>query len=273
MINARTTLFGLFGDPVAQSLGPAMHNAAFEAMELNAAYLAFAVKDLSGAVAGFRALDMGGASVTIPYKTKVMGLLDAIDPLAAQIGAVNTIVNRNGVLTGYNTDCQGVLDPLEACTGLAGKSVALLGAGGAARAAGFALTAAGAVLTVYNRNPDRGRALAADLGAAFLPLAAFGQSACDILINATCLGMVPQTGTLAVDPEAIGQQTVVRDLVYNPRETRLLAAARAKGCTTIEGLEMFVAQGAAQLALWTAKPAPLDLMRRVVVAALEKGHR
>lgn len=272
MIDTSTVLFGLLGDPVAQSHGPAMHNAAFTAMGLNAAYLAFRVKDIGAAVTGCRALAMGGASVTIPHKTKVMAFLDKIDPLAAQIGAVNTIVNRNGRLTGYNTDCQGVLDPLMACTTLAGKHVALLGAGGAARAAGYGVSRAGARLTVYNRSHEAGQALARDLGADFVPLSQFGQRPCDILINATSLGMAPHCETMAVDPAALDPAAVVMDLVYNPRRTRLLAAARARGCATIDGLEMFVAQGAAQIVLWTGKPAPLDLMRRVVAAALEKGH-
>jgi shikimate dehydrogenase len=272
MLDTRTTLYGLFGDPVAQSLGPAMHNAAFAAMGLNAAYLAFRVKDIGGALTGFRALGMGGASVTLPHKTKVAQWLDEIDPQAEKIGAVNTIVWRAGRLVGFNTDCQGALDALEARTRVPQKRVALLGAGGAARAAGVAVLSVGASLTIYNRSPHAGQVLATELGADFAPLSCFGQKPCDILINATAAGMFPHTEAMAVDPETFGPETVVMDMVYNPRDTRLLAAARAKGCPTIEGLEMFVRQGAAQIGLWTGRAAPLAQMREVVVEALEQGH-
>jgi len=273
MIDTATTLFALFGDPVAQSLGPAMHNAAFAAMGLNAAYLAFRVKDLAGAIAGFKALGLAGASVTIPHKRRVMDFLDEIDPLAEQIGAVNTLVTRNGKLIGHNTDCQGALEAVEASVRVRDKHVALIGAGGAARAVGFGLKAAGATLTVYNRSSTAGQALAKDIGAEFQPLCRFGQAPCDIVINATSTGMVPDTGTMAVDPQALTPETVVMDLVYNPRRTRLLAAAQARGCATIEGMEMFVRQGAAQIGLWTGRSAPLTLMRRVVALAQDKGSQ
>jgi shikimate dehydrogenase len=152
-IDARTRLFGVIGNPVGHSLSPVMHNAALRAMGYPAVYLAFQVSDPANALAGMRALQIRGLSVTIPHKIAVMDYLDEIDLPARNIGAVNTVVNRNGRLLGFNTDCYGAVAALKERTGLEGKQVAVLGAGGAARAIAFGLAAEGARVTLYNRNP------------------------------------------------------------------------------------------------------------------------
>jgi shikimate dehydrogenase len=272
MIDTRTRLLGVIGNPVAHSLGPAMHNAALEAMGYPAVYLAFRVDDPGGAATAVRALDLGGLSVTIPHKVSIMDYLDEIDPLAGQIGAVNTIVHRDGRLTGYNTDCHGAMAALKEKIELKGKRVAVIGAGGAARAVGFGLKAEGAAVVIYNRNPERGRTLARALGADFRrweDLAAMGTRAdVEVVVHTTSVGMAPDTAACPLPEQALGRRPLVMDIIYTPQETRLLRLARAKGCETIDGLTMFILQGARQLELWTGRPAPVDTMRQAVEAAL-----
>lgn len=268
-IDATTRLFGVFGDPVAHSLSPAIHNAAFDALGVNAVYLAFGVKDAQGAASAMRSLGMGGASVTIPHKREIMAHLDEIDETARKIGAVNTVVNRDGRLMGSNTDASGAMRALETKGAIAGKKVALIGAGGAARAIGYGILEKGGDLLIANRSADKGRALAEDLRVGFTPLAALDPGEADILINATSVGMVPRAGEAPVATEGLTPRTLVMDIVYNPLETALLAAARAKGCPTVDGTAMFVFQAVDQFELWTGRKAPVDLMRRTVLASLK----
>lgn len=271
MINTQTRLFGVIGNPVAHSLGPTMHNAALQAMDYPAVYLAFHVEDPAGAVTAVRALNIGGLSVTIPHKVAIMDHLDNVDSLAERIGAVNTVVNDNGCLTGYNTDCYGAMAGLKEKTGLKGKRAALIGAGGAARAVGFGLREEGAAVVVYNRSEERGKALAQVMGADFRPWQDLGKmDDIDIIVNTTSVGMVPNTNASPMPEEALRERMVVMDIVYTPLSTQLLQQAEAKGCRTIDGLTMFILQGARQLELWTGRPAPVDIMRRAVEAALEK---
>lgn len=267
-ITTQTTLFGVIGDPVGHSLGPAMHNAALKAMGYPAVYLAFHVTDVAGAITAVRSLKISGLSVTIPHKVAVMGCLDEIDDLARQIGAVNTVVNRDGCLEGVNTDCFGAVSALAEKTDLVDKSVAVLGAGGAARAVGFGLAAKGARLTILNRNVERGQKLAQDLRAGFAPLAEFDQCQADIVVNTTSVGMTPHAEALPIPAQALAAHMVVMDIVYNPLETALIGAARAKGCEVVDGLAMFVYQGVRQLELWTGQKAPMEIMRQAVLDAL-----
>lgn len=267
-IDAKTQLFGVIGNPVAHSLSPVMHNAALAAMDYPAVYLAFQVNAAAGAAAAMRALNIKGMSVTIPHKVDIMPYLDDIDPLARAIGAVNTVINRNGRLLGTNTDCHGAMTALEEHTTLKNKPAALLGAGGAARAIGFGLLEAGARVTVFNRGIERGQALADSLGAPFYPLDQFGDHPADIVINTTSVGMTPNTAAMPVAAETLAAHMVVMDIVYNPLETALLRAARARGCTTIDGVAMFVHQGVRQLALWTDRQPPVAVMRQAVLNAL-----
>jgi shikimate dehydrogenase len=263
-------LYGVIGNPVAHSLGPAMHSRAFAETGQPGVYLAFRVTDLAGAVAGIRALGIRGVSVTLPHKVAVMDLLDAVDDTARRIGAVNTVVNREGTLTGTNTDWQGAVAALEDRTEIRGRRVWVLGAGGAARAVAYGMVSRGGRLTVVNRNRRKGEQLAADFNANFMPLSEVGPLACDILVNTTPVGMWPETGRSPVPLAGIAPPMVVMDIVYNPVRTLLLETAARRGCPSVDGMAMFVAQGAAQFTLWTGRPAPAGAMRRAALAALEK---
>jgi shikimate dehydrogenase len=269
MIDANTSLFGLIGNPVAHSLSPVMHNQAFAATGCNAVYLAFRVTDPGVALNSVKALNVKGLSVTLPHKVVVMQYLDAIDETAARIGAVNTIVNNNGKLTGYNTDWQGAISALRARTTIDGKSTAIIGAGGAARAIGFGLRSVAGHLTILNRTRKTGEDLAIDLQADFLPLDECQPSRYDILINTTPVGMHPAIDATPIAKQALTKEMVVMDIVYNPLNTRFLREATHRGCCTINGLDMFVCQGAHQFELWTGQTAPVEVMRQAVLAALQ----
>jgi shikimate dehydrogenase len=269
MIDASTSLFGLIGNPVAHSLSPVMHNQAFAAAGCNAIYLAFRVIDPGSAIKGIKALDIRGVSVTLPHKVAVMEYLDEVDETAARIGAVNTIVNNNGKLTGYNTDCRGAIAALMTQTTIQGKSIALIGAGGAARAIGFGLVTAGGRLTILNRSRTTGERLAADLQADFLPLDECQPNRYEVLINTTPVGMHPDTDAAPIAKKNLSKEIVVMDIIYNPLKTRFLKDAAARGCRTINGVDMFVFQGAHQFELWTGQKAPVDIMHRAVLEVLD----
>ncbi len=264
--DTRTALYCVLGNPIGHSLSPAMHDRAFGHHSLNAVYLAFQVTDLPAAVAGIRSLDIKGASITLPHKTRVMELLDTIDPMAAAIGAVNTIINKNGQLVGKNSDSTGATDALAAQTAIADKSVLIIGAGGAARAIGFGIRKCGGQVTITNRSEATGNRLATDLAGVFLPPEELAAKQFDILINTTPVGMHPHSDASPVAHDILRPELVVMDIVYNPLETRLLKAAAQVGCKTVDGLAMFVNQGARQFEWWTEKKAPVEVMRQ---AALE----
>lgn len=268
MIDSHTSLLGLFGNPVAHSLSPVMHNQAFAAVGYNGVYLAFRITDLDSAVKSIQALNFKGVSITLPHKVAIMEYLDEVDATAATIGAVNTIVNQKGKLIGYNTDCHGALEALRTKTTIDGKSVAIIGAGGAARAIGFGLVAAGGRVTILNRSRATGERLAADLEAEFLPLSDYQPQRYEILINTTPIGMHPETDATPIPKKNLSKEMVVMDIVYNPLKTRLLKEAEVKKCRTINGVSMFVFQGAYQFELWTGKKAPIDIMQNSVLEAL-----
>lgn len=270
-INANTYLYCVLGHPVSHSLSPLMHNAAFEKTGYNAVYLAFDIKEheLDQTIAGIRAMGIKGASVTIPYKIRVMDYLDEIDDTAVRIGAVNTIINNDGYLSGYNSDCPGAMWALREKTAIRGKKVVMAGAGGAARAIGFGILEEGGELTILNHIKEEGDNLASDLGVKCYPLSEHMNHGCDIFINTTPLGMEPMTDALVVSEEYLKKDMVVMDIVYNPLKTRLLKEAENIGCTVVDGLSMFVYQGVFQFESWTGKKAPVELMRKVSLDALE----
>lgn len=268
-LNSDTILFAVLGDPVAHSLGPVMHNTAFDETGYNGAYLAFRVKDIGKAVTGIKALGIKGASITIPHKLSVMDFLDELDDTAENIGAVNTLVNRDGVLTGYNSDGIGAVKALLEKTAIKDKNVVILGAGGAARAIGFSVLAEGGRVTIINRSPDKGEKLAGALGADFQPISALSQIDCHILINTTPVGMLPDIDAMPVRKQDLDHTMVVMDIVYNPLKTRLLRAAETIGCRIIDGVSMFVYQGAFQFELWTGMRAPVEVMKKAVLNALK----
>ena len=269
LINSDTVLFVVMGDPVSHSLSPVMHNQAFQEVGYNGVYLAVRIKDIGAAISGIKNFDVKGASITIPHKVSVMELLDELDDNAKKIGAVNTIVNRSGILTGYNTDCLGAVKALSEKTSIKGKDVVIIGAGGAARAIGFGIISDGGHVTITNRTEKKGKKLAADLGSKFLPLSALEKKVGQILINTTSVGMTPEIDAMPIKEENLDRSMVVMDVVYNPLKTRLLKAAENIGCTIVDGLSMFVYQGAYQFELWTNKRAPVDVMRRAVLEVLQ----
>ncbi|WP_020589367.1 shikimate dehydrogenase [Desulfobacter curvatus] len=264
MIDAATRLYCVFGNPARHSKGPVIHNAAFKNKGINAVYLAFEVQHAAGAVQAVRTLDIRGASVTIPFKESIMEHLDWIDPTARAIGAVNTIVNEDGVLKGYNTDCQAAVAPLIPF-GVSGKVVCIVGAGGAARAVAHGIAAQDGDIIITNRTEQKGQALAEAVNARFIPAGEMASIRADVVINTTSIGMTPKVDEISFPPEALIPEMVVMDVVYTPLRTRLLETAEQKGCTTIDGLSMFIAQAAAQFELWTGTAPDTDLMRSTIL--------
>lgn len=267
-INGKTVLYGIIGNPVTHSLSPAMHNAALEASDINGAYLPFPALDIKEAVIGVRGLGVQGVSVTIPHKENVMALLDDLDPVAVKIGAVNTIVNRDGHLTGLNTDWLGATRALAEKVELKGTNAVILGAGGSARAIGFGLLEKGVKFVLCSRTESRGQALAEELSCPWISLADADQLSGKILINATSVGMVPHIENTPLPGELLSRFQVVMDIVYAPMQTRLLREAENAGCDVINGLEMLLYQGVAQFELWTGKTAPVSVMREALREAL-----
>jgi shikimate dehydrogenase len=270
-INQYTELYGVIGKPVRHSLGPLMHNAAFTHKGMNAIYLAFESDDIEGAVKGMRSLGIKGMSVTIPYKSAVIPLLDEIDPLAREIGAVNTVVNNNNRLIGYNTDASGALNALEEIVSVNGKSCIIIGAGGAARAIGYILKRHNVDLIIVNRSVEKGRELSKSLGSRFIEMEQLGDVKVDILINTTPVGMYPDVDFYPVPENLLKPGMTVMDIIYNPETTRLLRLASEKGCRVVKGIAMFIYQGSEQFRLWTGKDAPVDVMKRVVQEYLYNG--
>jgi shikimate dehydrogenase len=220
---------------------------------------------LADAVKGMRALGVRGLAVTMPHKVAIMELLDEVDPIAATIGAVNTVVNSNGRLMGYNTDWLGILRPLEQRTSLKGRKVALLGAGGAAQAALYACTREGASVTIFNRSIERAESLADRFGASILPLEKADElSLFDIVINTTSVGMAPDIDRSPVPASALTRDQVVFETIYAPATTKLLSMSARIGASTIPGLDMFLEQGAAQFHLHTGVKAPREEMEKIL---------
>jgi shikimate dehydrogenase len=250
-------------------LGSAMHNAGYRALDLPFTYVPFAVRDLRGAIAGMRALGIRGVGISFPYKQEVMGLLDAIEPVAARIGAVNTIVNDGGTLTGHNTDWVGAVRALEEVTALASERVLLVGAGGAARAVAYGLKESGARLTIANRDAAKAEALARAVGGEGRGLSEVERAAdYGIVVNATALGMTDVDLRSPIPEGAIRQGQLVMDIVFKPLETRLLAAARARGARVVHGGRMLLHQAARQFELYTGRAAPMDAMDAALRAAM-----
>jgi shikimate dehydrogenase len=273
-ISAATQVYGLVGAPVSHSVSPAMHNAAFAACGLDAVYLPLPAADADDFVAFGRALGVRGASVTIPYKVALRDRVDALDTVARQVGAVNTIAEKDGRWVGGNTDAAAFLRPLQARRALAGARVSVLGAGGSARAVLTALAGSGARLTVHARNDARARELAAAAQAGVGPLPP-ERGSWDVLVNCTPVGMHPATDASPVPASALAGPAgrLVYDLVYNPEDTRLRREAAAAGCVTIGGLEMLVGQAVEQFEEWTGVSAPVEVMRSAARTRLAEFTR
>lgn len=284
-LDGSTKVVGVIGWPVGHSLSPPMHNAAIAQLGLNWVYVPFAVRPdgLEQAIAGARALGIVGLNVTVPHKQGVAGLVDELDDIARNLGAVNTIVNRDGRLFGYNTDGDGFVRSLrQAGEPIEGRRAAVVGAGGAARSVVYALARSGAAaVTILNRTPQRAHQVAQLIRKhCEVPVYAFdlntarardAVSNADLLIDATPVGMFPKTDVPPVVPaEWLHGDHCVCDLVYTPRDTTLLKAARRKKARTIEGAGMLVYQGAIALELWSGTDAPVSAMHDALLGALQR---
>ncbi|MBI3405858.1 MAG: shikimate dehydrogenase [Acidobacteria bacterium] len=268
-LTRKTKVYGVIGNPVSHSLSPVMQNAGFHARKIDAVYLPFLVKDLKDFLRAIKPLGIAGFSVTLPWKEKILRHLDDCDPLAAQIGAINTVVVRSGGrLFGINTDYVGVLRALEKRVQLSGSRVLLFGAGGAARAAAFALAQGGAVVCICARRPKRAEALAKAVGGVAIRRGNLRREFFDAIINATPVGMSPRAGESPLTARELNTR-VVMDMVYRPQKTKLLALAARRGIATVSGIEMFMAQGTAQWEIWTGRRAPESVMRKAVLAKLK----
>ena len=269
-ITASTDIYGVIANPVAHSMSPAILNAAFQAAGIDAVYVPFLVDDAPDFVQAFKAIGVKGYSVTMPHKQTIIPAMDEVDELVTQIGAMNTVHNREGRLYGTNTDWQGATRSLEAAMGgedgaaLKGKRVVVLGAGGAARAVAFGLKSRGAHVTVVNRTHERGVKLAQDVGCECRRREELGELDFEILVNTTSVGMHPNVDESPVPAEILKPGMLVLDAVYNPLETRLLREAAQAGCKTATGFGWFVNQAAAQFELWTGKPAPIKVMKEAL---------
>ncbi len=269
-LTRRTQIYGVIGDPIGHSLSPVMQNAGFEARRLEAVYLPFLVRDLRDFVEAIEPLGIRGFSVTIPHKEKILRYLDGCDPLAAKIGAVNTVIVRAaGKLYGYNTDYVGVLRALESRMPLRGSRVLIVGAGGAARAVAFALAQSGAIPCMTARRPVRAKALARAAGGEAIARTRVRGEFFDAIVNATPVGMYPRTAESPLAARELNCRLVF-DTIYRPRRTKLLQLAERLKIETVSGVEMFVAQGTAQFEIWTGEQAPVEAMRRAVLGALAR---
>jgi shikimate dehydrogenase len=280
-MDSHTVLYGVIGDPVRHSKSPIMLNRAFREKGINGAYAAFHVtpSQLEQAIAGVRGLGFRGLNVTIPHKIEVMAFLDEISEGARAIGAVNTIVNENGRLIGYNTDGIGYVRSLkeEIEPNLAGSTIIVLGAGGAARGILWALAQEKpAAILVANRTESKSVELAAsfspDYRISSIPWSDLREacSSADIIINTTSVGMSPNVDALPIDVSWLKPRSIASDLIYNPLKTTFLQQAEQLGCRVHGGLGMFIYQGAYAFEYWTGEPAPVDAMREAVLESFGK---
>jgi shikimate dehydrogenase len=284
VISGKTQVCGVIGDPIAHSLSPAMHNAAFKHLKLDFVFLAFKVNaaGLENAMRGMRGLGVRGLNVTMPHKIAIVRYLDEADSTVRFLGSANTVLNDAGKLSGFSTDGVGALNALrENGANPAGKKVLLLGAGGAAKAIAYTLAQEAGELCILNRVPEKAAVLAHALshmfskkivGNSLTPstIQANLQDA-DVLVNATSVGMHPQVNQSLVEPQWLKPDLAVMDIVYNPVETKLAKDAKAAGAHVISGVEMLLYQGVASFKIWTGQAAPVEVMRTAALNKLSKG--
>jgi 3-dehydroquinate dehydratase / shikimate dehydrogenase len=272
-LTRRTGIYGVIGDPIGHSLSPLLHNTGFVARKVDAVYLPFLVHELRDFLRAIPELGIRGFSVTLPYKQSLLRHLADCEPLAAEIGAVNTVVvRRDGSLYGCNTDYVGVLRALEKKLRLAGSRVLIFGAGGSGRAAAFALARAGAIVVICARRERAAKELARAVGGEVLPRRALSTQFFDAILNSTPVGMHPQAAISPLKPRELNCR-IVMDLIYRPQRTQLLRLAAQKGIATLSGVEMFLAQGIAQWEIWTEQRAPEAAMHAAVLNALRSEEK
>jgi shikimate dehydrogenase len=271
-------LFAVLGDPIGHSMSPLMHNDLFSFYNIDAVYLPFQVKeeDLQDAVKGLKAVGVGGINITVPHKSKIIPFLDGVDELAANIGAVNTVVNENGRFIGYNTDGPGFLKGLNAVMpNIAGQRVLIIGAGGAARAIFFTLAKENPQrLDIANRTIERALTLINDCPYSASSRAySFDEASellgeYDLVIQTTLIGMSPKINDQPIDLKNLRKQAIFCDIIYNPLETQFLKNARQNGASIQNGLDMFVYQGALAFEKWTGIFPDVQRMRDNVLKQL-----
>jgi 3-dehydroquinate dehydratase/shikimate dehydrogenase len=272
-LTRRTRVYGVIGAPVGHSLSPLLHNIGFIARKIDAVYLPFLVNDLRDFLKAVPEFGIRGFSVTIPHKQSILRHLKECDPLAAEIGAVNTVVvRRDGSLFGCNTDYIGILRALERKLELSGSRVLIFGAGGVARAAAFALAKAGARVGIWARREKAALELAKAAGGEVVPRRALRSESFDAILNATPIGMHPHHQISPLSSRELNCR-IVMDFINRPQKTQLLKLAARKGIATISGVEMFVPQGVAQWELWTGRRAPESIMRKAVLLALRAEEK
>lgn len=275
-------LYAVIGNPIGHSMSPIMHNDLFSFYQIDASYLPFQIKseDLKDAVDGFKAIGIGGFNVTVPHKTAIIPLLDEVDELAASIGAVNTVVNENGRLKGYNTDGPGFLKGLQAfMSGAASKKILLIGAGGAARAIYFTLAMEKPeAIDIANRTVAKAQSLIDDCPysvkseACTLDEAGRKLGEYDLVVQTTSIGMAPKIADQPLDLSNIKKHSHVCDIIYNPLETKLLQDASNRGANVQNGIDMFVYQGALAFEKWTGIFPDVERMRENVLKQLGGLH-
>jgi 3-dehydroquinate dehydratase/shikimate dehydrogenase len=269
-VDTATRIFGVAGNPIVHSLSPLMQNTAFRRESVNAVFLPLKTRTVDDLLALVRGLPLAGLAVTMPLKQEILPHLANSDVLTARIGACNTLrVGGDGKIVGFNTDVAGVVRPLEKRLQLKGARIAVLGAGGAARAAVFGLVDQGAEVFIINRTYEHAVKLAKESKAKALKREQFAKSHFDVLINSTPCGMAGAKQALPIEEDELNAGLVF-DMVYNPLETPLLKLAAERGIPVVTGLEMFVQQGARQFEIWTGKPAPQAEMQRVVELELRR---
>jgi 3-dehydroquinate dehydratase / shikimate dehydrogenase len=273
LLRRKTRVYGVIGDPIGHSLSPILQNTGLRARKMDAVFLPFLVRDLRDFLHAVDPLGISGFSVTIPHKQTILRCLDDCDPMAAAIGAVNTVVVRGGgKLYGYNTDYVGVLHALERRIPLRGSRTLIFGAGGAARAVAFALAESGAVVCICARRMKQAEALARVVGGEAVERPRLRREFFDAIVNATPVGMYPHSDRAPLRAEELNCRLLF-DLIYRPRSTKLLQIAAHRGIETASGVEMFVAQGTAQWEIWTGERAPEAAMRRAVLRALRNEEK
>lgn len=270
--------FAVIGNPIKHSLSPAMHNAGYETLGINAEYQRFRVEEhcLEEAVKGLRALGFAGWNVTLPHKEAIVSFMDTLTPEAEKAGAVNTVKNQNGRLIGHNTDGKGFVRSVENdLRGLKGKKAVLLGAGGASKGIAMALAQQGMNLHILNRNPEKAKTLVQIIHSVG-GTATFGEfepgdwlENLDLLVQTTSVGLNKEPFPFSL--EGIDKEALVVDIIFNPLETSFLREAKKLGCRTQNGLEMLLYQGALAWEFWLGEQAPLDAMRQALKNQLFQG--
>jgi shikimate dehydrogenase len=274
-ITGKTDIYCIFGKPVEHSFSPIIQNCAFQESNLDSVYVAFEPRDIKSGMESLKTLGIKGCSVTIPFKVDVIPYLDEIDPLAEKIGAVNTLLNRNGRITGFNTDGIGAIKALKEKTTIEGKEIAVLGFGGAARAIAFTLAdEKPRSITIWGLPGPYGKKLSQELETK-TSIPSFFETVekkvyYDILINATPVGMWPETDKMPVPESFLIRGKTVFDIIYRPRQTKLVQKALEKDCTVIYGYKMLLYQGVEQFEIWTDQKAPVEAMEKSLLLAVKE---